>query len=105
LYADLLDDPAFVDHALDTVAAAQVALARQLAPLLNDGPAGFAHQHVFMMRGRILLRDDSAIMVSPRMYREQIAPHDERVLREIGGGGIHSCGKFQKFPDFLIQPQ
>jgi hypothetical protein len=94
LYADLLEDPGFVAHALYTVAAAQVALARQLAPLINDGPAGFAHQHGFMLRGRILLRDDSAIMVSPRMYRRQIAPHDEWVLAEMGGGGIHSCGNF-----------
>jgi len=23
---------------------------------------------------------------------EPIAPHDERVLRELGGGGIHCCG-------------
>ena len=94
LYADLIDDPDFVAQALDTVAAAQVALARQLAPLINDGPAGFSHQHGFMIRGPILLRDDSAIMVSPRMYRRQIAPHDERVLAELGGGGIHSCGNF-----------
>jgi hypothetical protein len=94
LYADLIEDPAFVAHALDKVAVAQVNLARQLAPLLNDGPAGFAHQHGFMIRGSLLLRGDSAIMVSPRMYRQQIAPHDERVLREMGGGGIHSCGNF-----------
>ena len=94
LYADLIDDPAFVAQALDTVAAAQMALARQLAPLINDGPVGFSHQHGFMIRGRLLLRDDSAIMVSPRMYRRQIAPHDERVLAELGGGGIHSCGNF-----------
>jgi len=31
-------------------------------------------------------------MVSPAMYREQIAPHNERVFRELGGGGIHCCG-------------
>ena len=94
LFADLIEDPAFVAHALDTVAAGQIALAHQLAPFLNDGPAGFVHQHGFMIRGRILLRGDSAIMVSPRMYRQQIAPHDERVLAEMSGGGIHSCGNF-----------
>jgi len=94
LYADLIEDPDFVAQALAKVAAVQVSLARQLAPLLNDGPAGFSHQHGFMIRGRILLRGDSAIMVSPRMYRRQLAAHDERVLAELGGGGIHSCGNF-----------
>jgi hypothetical protein len=29
------------------------------------------------------------------MYRQQIAPHDERVLQALGGGGIHSCGNFR----------
>jgi hypothetical protein len=103
LYADLLDDPDFVAQALETVAAAQVALARQLAPLVNDGPIGFSHQHGFMIRGRILLRDDSAIMVSPRMYRRQIASHDERVLAELGGGGIHSCGNFMHNVDAMLE--
>jgi hypothetical protein len=94
LYADLIEDPDFVAQALATMADVQVALARQLAPLVNDGPAGFSHQHGFMIRGQILLRDDSAIMVSPRMYRGQLAAHDERVLAALGGGGIHSCGNF-----------
>jgi hypothetical protein len=94
LYADLIEDPDFVAQALATVADVQVALARQLAPLVNDGPDGFSHQHGFMIRGQILLRDDSAIMVSPRMYRRQLAAHDERVLAALGGGGIHSCGNF-----------
>jgi len=94
LYADLIGDPVFVAQALETVAAAQIALAQQLAPFVNDGPDGFAHQHGFTIRGRILLRGDSAIMVSPRMYRKQLAPYDARVLAELGGGGIHSCGNF-----------
>ena len=103
LYADLIDDPAFVTHALDTVSAGQIALAHQLAPFLNDGPAGFAHQHGFMIRGSLLLRDDSAIMVSPCMYRQQIAPHDERVLAEMDGGGIHSCGNFMHNIDAMLE--
>ena len=27
------------------------------------------------------------------MYAGQVAHHDEFVLREMGGGGVHSCGK------------
>jgi hypothetical protein len=34
------------------------------------------------------------------MYSEQVAPHDEYVLKEMGGGGVHSCGKI----DFNIPP-
>jgi len=94
LYADLAEVPEQVAPWLDTVAAAQVAIARALQPLVNDGTDGFTHQHGFMIHGNVLIRDDSAIMLSPSMYCKQIAPHDERVLSELGGGGIHSCGKF-----------
>jgi hypothetical protein len=53
----------------------------------------------------VLIRIDSAIMLSPQMYREQIAPHDERVLRELGGGGLHSCGNINlNGPDYLNVP-
>jgi hypothetical protein len=91
-YEDLVERPAMVNKLLALLAQAQVGFARRLQPLLNDGPPGFCHQHASALAGNILIRNDSAIMISPAMYREQIAPHDEWVLREMGGGGIHSCG-------------
>ena len=43
--------------------------------------------------------------MSPAMYRNLIASHDEHVLRELGGGGIHSCGKIEDhIPAFLELP-
>jgi hypothetical protein len=92
LYFDLRQDPDLVADALTKTAAAQIGFARHLSPYLTDGADGWTHQHGFVIRGPVLLRVDSAIMISPAMYREQIAPHDERVLRELGGGGLHSCG-------------
>ena len=95
VYADVYSDPQLVAEALAKAAAAQAGFARFLSPCVNDGPSGWAHQHGFLIRGGILVREDSAIMVSPRMYREQIGPYDEQVLRELGGGGLHSCGNFR----------
>jgi hypothetical protein len=92
LYIDFYQDRGLVADALAKVAAAQIGFARHLSPYVMDGPSGWTHQHGFVVRGPVLLRVDSAIMLSPRMYREQVAPHDERVLRELGGGGLHSCG-------------
>jgi hypothetical protein len=93
LYIDLCQDPGLVAEALGKVATAQIGFAQHLAPYLNDGPPGWAHQHGFVIPGQVLLRLDSGLTISSRMYREQIAPHDERVLRELGGGGLHSCGR------------
>jgi len=47
-----------------------------------------------MIRGNILIRDDIAIMISAQRYDEMVAPYDEYILREMNGGGIHTCGKF-----------
>jgi hypothetical protein len=92
LYIDFYQSQELAAQALTAVAAAQIGFARHLAPYVTDGSPGWTHQHGFMVRGPVLLRVDSAIMLSSRMYREQIAPHDERVLRELGGGGLHTCG-------------
>ena len=51
------------------------------------------------------MRNDSCIMVSAEMYCRQIAPHDERVLRDLGGGGVHCCGDFGHLVnEFLALP-
>jgi hypothetical protein len=93
VFLDFCTDPDRVRAALETLAAAQIGFARHLALWLTDGPQGWSHQHGFTIPGCILVRVDTAIMLSPQMYREQVKPHDERVLRELGGGGLHSCGK------------
>ncbi len=98
IYEDFITEPERVDWALRLAAQAQVGYARYLKPFLTDGPDHFAHQHATTIRGNILIRNDSAIMISPEMYSEQVAPHDEFVLKEMGGGGVHSCGRI----DYMI---
>ena len=102
LYLDFYDRPDTVQRVLAAAATAQVHLARRLSRLTTDGPEGFCHQHAKMLAGHILVRDDSSIMISANMYREHIAPHDEFVLREMGGGGVHSCGNMNHLIDEML---
>lgn len=105
VFLKMATEPESVDRALATLAAAQVNLAKHLTPEITDGPDGYCHQHAVALKGNILLRNDSCIMVSAERYRDQIAPHDEFVLRELGGGGIHSCGRIDHLVDeFLALP-
>ncbi len=92
VFEDICIEPELVTKCLESMATAQISLARQLQQYLHDGPAGFSHQHGVAVKGNILLRNDSVIMLSPDMYREIVASHDERILKKMGGGGIHSCG-------------
>ena len=105
VFLALATEPETVDRALRNLAMAQVNVARYLASWVTDGPKGYCHQHAVGLKGSILLRNDSCIMVSAERYREQIAPHDEYVLNALGGGGIHSCGRIEHLADeFLALP-
>ena len=95
IYVDLYNDPDLIAKALDTIARAQIGLAKHLSSCTNDSSDGFSHQHATVIGGHILIRDDSTINISPAMYRQHVAPFDEMVLSELGGGGIHSCGKVE----------
>ena len=94
-YTDFYDDPDLVKEVLQKIAIAQVGFAHYLQPYLHEGCHEFTYQHGVMIRGSILIRDDSAIMISPKMYKTHVAPHDEFILQQMGGGGVHSCGRFQ----------
>lgn len=93
LFIDMLERPELAARAFLRTAELQVACARLLLPFVHDGPDGYAHQHGFMIKGGILIRCDSAVMISPELYLELVAPADEHVLSAFCGGGIHSCGR------------
>lgn len=93
IYSDFIIDPGLVEKGLSLMAKAQVGFAKYLLQFTSDDQNGFSHQHATTIKGNILIRNDSAIMISPEMYSEQVASHDEYVLHEMTGGGIHSCGK------------
>ena len=40
-----------------------------------------------------MLRDDSAMNLSPDMFEQFIKPYDQQLLTECGGGAIHFCGR------------
>lgn len=77
--------------AMEKVTDAQIRLAEYFKPLISERIEGVSHQHSFPLLGQMLIRCDTAIMLSPQMYAELIGPYDEKVLAALGGG-IHSCG-------------
>jgi hypothetical protein len=82
-----------IDYGLKLMAKAQVGFAKYLQSFISPDTDNYSYQHAVPIKGNILIRNDSAIMISPEMYAVQVAHQDEFVLNEMGGGGIHSCGK------------
>ncbi|MFW6154145.1 MAG: hypothetical protein ACOC95_02915 [Planctomycetota bacterium] len=54
-----------------------------------------------MMKGQVMIRNDSLMNLSPETCRDLIAPHDERLLKQFGGGGIHYCGRGDHFIEVM----
>ena len=105
IYEDFILEPELIDNGLKLMAKAQIGFANYLQQFTTDNFDGFSHQHAITIKGKILIRNDSAIMISPEMYAEQVAIHDEFVLKEMGGGGIHSCGKIDfNIPEIFKTP-
>ncbi len=101
-FTDFYTDPVLLKEGLSLTAEIQIKAARTLLPHTTDHRDGISFQHGVVMKGNILIRNDSPIMVSPKMYREFIAPHDSAVLTALGGGGIHSCGAIEhQFENYL----
>ncbi len=58
---------------------------------------GLAVHWGMLTKGRLMLRDDSAMNFSPAMYREFFVPYEQRLLTEFGGGAMHFCGRGTHF--------
>jgi uroporphyrinogen-III decarboxylase len=69
----------------------------QCSPPRDELHSYFGHAHL----GAICVRDDSAMNLSPEMYREFILPYNDRILTHFGGGAIHSCGRVDHFVPLL----
>lgn len=92
IFYALYDVPDLVKELLELVTATYIAFMRAWEKVVpfRDGHA--AHWG-FLHGGRIMIRDDSAMNLSPEMVEEFVLPYDRRLLNEFGGGAIHFCGR------------
>lgn len=101
IYYGIVDRPELFEKLLSRIVDVQLDIASRFRTFATDRLDPVATtQHGWQIPGRILIRNDSSIMLSPDMYEEHVRPHDARLLREIGKGSIHFCGNGQH----LIRP-
>jgi hypothetical protein len=65
--------------------------------IVPDRDPGWCAHWGLLHRGHIMLRDDSAMNLSPRMFRDLCAPYDGELLQRLGGGAMHACGRVGHF--------
>jgi len=104
IFAEILLNPEIVTAMLDKVVSFMLKVVAYYRQFTKDKLDPFANtQHGYNIPGRLLIRNDSAIMVSPDTYREMIMPHDARLLKEVGTGSIHFCGKGQHLIESMLE--
>jgi hypothetical protein len=92
IFMGLVDNPELAHGLLELVTETYTRFMKcweEIVPPQNDGSP---HWNV-MHKGRLMLRDDSAMNLSPDMFEEFIKPYDQELLCEFGGGAIHFCGR------------
>ncbi len=92
LFYALYDDPDFVHSFLTLISDTYERFMKKwfaLFPAKDINP----HWNNLYFRGKILLRNDSAMNLSPDLYEEFALPYDKRLLDAFDGGIVHFCGK------------
>lgn len=92
LFYALYDQPDLVHALLNLITETYLRCMRAWMDVVPFHPDGNAHWG-FYHRGNIMLRDDSAMNLSPEMFDQFVRPYDQRLLDELGGGAIHFCGR------------
>ena len=85
-----------VRQLLELVTRTYVAFLREWETIVPMAADGNVHWGCYR-RWKIMLRDDSAMNVSPDIFEEFIKPYDQHLLNECGGGAIHFCGRGDHF--------
>lgn len=92
-FVHFVDEPDLAADALAAVSDGYLAAWQAWCAVQPPRPDGLAVHWGLVHRGRVMLRDDSAMNLSPPMARRLVAPYDGRILAAVGGGAIHACGK------------
>ena len=102
LFVDLVDKPDLVKALLNLVTETYIRYLRKweaIVPFDDDRQVHWSEMH----KGTIMLRDDSAMNLSPAMFDEFMRPYDQRLLDEFGGGAIHFCGRGDHYIESMCQ--
>lgn len=96
LFLALVDRPDLVHALLDLITDTYIRFMNAWNTIFPPTDAYAVHWSM-MHGGRIMIRDDSAMNLSPRMFETFIRPYDQRLLDTLGGGAIHFCGRGNHF--------
>lgn len=100
MFLAFYDQPEQVERLLDIVTDTYAAFMRHWEVLVPPRPDGYSFHWDYLIQGRLMIRNDSLMNLSPQIYTQFIRRFDQRLFDEFGGGVVHYCGR----GDHFIEP-
>jgi hypothetical protein len=98
------DDPIFLREYLDLIAETYLVVCRKFDRVSTGLTKElYRYLHYTILKGHAILKDDSSVMLSPKIYANFIRPANEKILLGLGDGCIHFCGRGDQWRDEFIQ--
>jgi hypothetical protein len=101
IFLGIYDCPDLVHALLALVTETYSIWMKKWKRLVGEGN-DFTTQWSFYIKGGVVLRDDTPVMLSAAHFDEFVKPYDQLLLDEFGGG-VHFCGKGDQFVASLCQ--
>jgi hypothetical protein len=95
LFLSMKQHPDAIHRACDVIASTQEAVQEATLAVVGDEGrlAGLSNWPIWRPEGaKVLVTDDVAGLLSPRIYEAFDKPYGDRLLRRFGGGLRHVCG-------------
>ena len=106
MFYDMYDEPEFVHDVLSLITNTYAEFLDkwyEIIPKNTEMNPHWTNWAYLWHRGTILLRNDSAMNLSPDFYKEFSVPYDSALLERFGGGCIHFCGRGDHYIEALSE--
>jgi len=101
MFYEMYDEPELVHDMLSLITDTYENMMDEWFSLFKPNDDINVHWDGLWHRGKIMLRSDSAMNLSPEMYKEFSLPYDNLLLEKYDGGAMHFCGRGDHYIDIL----
>jgi hypothetical protein len=99
IFIDLYDKPELVKDFLSLITVTFLKFITRWNGIFPVNDDGFSVYWGTLFKGTVTIRNDSAMNLSPEMYREFSKPYDSKIYKQLDGGMVHFCGKGDHYID------
>jgi len=92
LFLEIIDNPDIVKEFLDLITQTYIKFMKKWCEIVPFYTKYGVHWNM-IIKGNIMIRDDSAMNLSPDIYKTFIKLYNQKLLNEFSGGVIHFCGR------------